>query len=58
MHHLWEDPRCNLRNQVNCLVPELIFLVISAVLSGMNTWREIHALGNHKLEWLRKFLPY
>ncbi len=53
-----EDPRCNLRNQVDYSLPEIFFLVISAVVSGMNTWDEISEFGNHKLGWLRGYFPY
>jgi len=53
-----KDPRCNIRNQVDYTLPELMFLVISAVVSGMNTWDEISEFGDHKLEWLRKFFPF
>lgn len=53
-----EDPRCNIRNQIDYSLPELMFLVISAVVSGMNTWDEISEFGDHKLDWLRKFFPF
>lgn len=53
-----EDPRCNIRKQVDYSLPELMFLVISAVVSGMNTWDEISEFGDHKLDWLRKFFPF
>lgn len=53
-----EDPRCNLRNQVDYSLPELMFLVISAVVSGMNTWHDIAMFGEQKQDWLRTFYPY
>ena len=53
-----KDPRCNIRNQVDYSLPELMFLVISAVVSGMNTWDEISTFGKHKLDWLRKYFPF
>lgn len=35
-----------------------MFLVISAAVSGMNTWTDIESFGEEKLDWLRKFFPY
>ena len=35
---------------------EVLFLVISAVLSGTATWEEIQNFGEQKLEWLRKLV--
>lgn len=37
---------------------EIIFLVISATISGCDGWKAIRDFGTIKLEWLRKFLPY
>ena len=53
-----EDPRCNLRNQVDYPLEEVLFLVVSAVISGMDTWKAITLFGESKLDWLRKYLPY
>jgi len=53
-----EDPRCNLRNQVRHRLDEILFLIISAVISGANDWDEIAAFGEVKLDWLRKFYPF
>ena len=53
-----KDPRCNLRNQVHYPLTELLFMVISAVVSGTNDWDEIALFGKEKLHWLRKFFPY
>ena len=39
-------------------LPEIVFLVISAVLSGAQFWDEIQDFGEQKLEWLRKYLPF
>jgi len=52
------DPRCNKRNIVDYPLNELMFLVISASVSGMNTWTDIQTFGEYKLEWLRNFFPY
>jgi len=53
-----EDPRCNIRNQVRHRLDEILFLIISAVVSGANDWNEIAAFGEVKLDWLRKFYPF
>ena len=53
-----EDPRCNLRNQVDYSLQEVMFLVISAVISGMTSWKEIHLFGLEKQQWLRKHFPF
>ena len=53
-----EDPRSNLRNQVRYQLDEILFLVISAVVSGANDWDEIALFGQAKVDWLRKFFAY
>ena len=53
-----EDPRCNLRNQVRHRLEDILFLVISAVISGANDWDEIADFGEEKLDWLRTFFPF
>lgn len=37
---------------------EIIFLCISAVISGFQDWDEIVDFGESKIDWLRKYLPY
>jgi len=37
---------------------EILFVVLSAVVSGMNFLTEIERFGELKLEWLRTILPY
>jgi len=49
------DPRCNKRNIVDYPFNELMFLVISASVSGMNTWTDIQIFGENKLIGLRNF---
>jgi len=53
-----EDPRSNKRNTLHHSLVEMMFLVISGVISGMNTWSDIESFGEEKLDWLRKFFPY
>ena len=37
---------------------EILFLTISACISGANSWTAIEAFGKSKLDWLRRFHPY
>ena len=37
---------------------EIIFLSLSAVVSGCNTWQTIEEFGNLKLDWFRLYFPY
>ncbi len=53
-----EDPRCNKRNTVSYPLVELMFLVISATVSGWTHWTDIQLFGEENLNWLRKFFPY
>ena len=53
-----KDPRRT--NKGNYFYPlnEILFLTISAVISGAENWTMIQGFGESKLEWLRKFFPY
>ena len=51
-----EDPRVE-RTKVYPLM-EIIFLVVSAAISGCEGWKSIKDFGDIKLSWLRQFLPY
>lgn len=37
---------------------EVLFLVISGVLSGLEDWVHISEFGKDQIDWLRKFLPF
>lgn len=37
---------------------DILFLAITAVISGCEGWEEIQDFGNDKLDWLRKYLPF
>ena len=50
------DPRIN-RCKIYPLL-EIIFLSISAVISGASGWEDIEDFGHTKLSWLRQFLPF
>jgi hypothetical protein len=51
-----QDPRVD-RTQRYPLI-EIIFLIISATISGCEGWKSIRDFGMLKLDWLRKYLPY
>lgn len=52
------DPRRT--DKGNFLYPliEVVFLVISSVLSNADDWSAISMFGKSQLDWLRKFFPY
>ena len=37
---------------------DVLFLAITAVISGCEGWEEIEDFGNEKLDWLRQYLPF
>ena len=51
-----EDPRIDRTKRYPLI--EIIFLIISATISGCEGWKSIRDFGLLKLEWLRQFLPY
>ena len=51
-----EDPRVDRTKDYP--LEEILFLVLAAVVSGVNHITEIELFGNTKLEWLRTILPY
>lgn len=51
-----QDPRIERTKRYPLI--EIIFLIISATISGCDGWKSIRDFGVIKLEWLRKFLPY
>lgn len=53
-----KDPRRTNRGNLRYPLEEILFLCISAVLSGMNEWTSIVMFGGLKLEWLRQYYPY
>lgn len=50
------DPRVDRTKRYPLI--EIIFLVVTAVISGCEGWKQIKDFGDMKLDWLRKFLPY
>jgi predicted transposase YbfD/YdcC len=53
-----EDPRRTNKGHFYYPLNEILFLVISAVVSGFTDWTSIQIFGNAKLDWLRHFFPY
>ena len=51
-----EDPRVDRTKQYPLI--EVIFLTISAVISGADHFTEIVMFGDEQIDWLRKFLPF
>lgn len=53
-----EDPRRI--NKGNYFYPllEIVFLTISAVISGADSWTMVQQFGESKEEWLRKYFPF
>jgi predicted transposase YbfD/YdcC len=52
------DPRRTMKGNIVFSLEELLFLTISAVICGCNTWVAIAEYGRLKKDWLRKFYPY
>ena len=51
-----DDPRVDRTKRYPLI--EIIFLIISATISGCEGWKSIRDFGLLKLDWLRNFLPY
>lgn len=52
------DPRRTIKGHIQYPLDEILFLVISAVLSGADGWVSANAFGKSKLAWLRQYLEY
>lgn len=52
------DPRRTSKGHLVYPLEEILFLTISACVSGSNCWTGIQSFGEEKLDWLRKFFPY
>lgn len=53
---LVEETRTDI-NRKHDLV-DVMFLVISAIMSGAEGWRDIETYGNSKADWLRQYRPF
>jgi predicted transposase YbfD/YdcC len=58
LDHLNEVPEPRQSGKIAYPLDEILFLTISAVVSGCSEWDEIVDFGEDKLEWLRKYRPY
>ena len=52
------DPRRISKGNYYYPLKEILFLVISAVISGANGWTSVELFGKAKLEWLQQFFRY
>jgi DDE_Tnp_1-associated len=50
------DPRKDINVKHNLL--EVIFLTITAVISGCEGWKDIYDFGRVKLSWLRQYREF
>ena len=50
------ETRSNINRKHNLV--DVIFLVVSAIMSGAEGWRDIETYGDRKLQWLRKFRAF
>jgi len=53
-----KDPRRTNKGNFYYPLQEILFLTISAVISGADGWVSISQFGESKLSWLRKYYPY
>ena len=51
-----EDPRSDINMKHDLL--DILFLTVSAVLSGAEGWKDIKEFGDEKLAWLRRYRPF
>ncbi len=52
------DPRRTNKGNFTYPLNEILFLTISAVVSGMKGWSDIELFGKSKLDWLQQYFPY
>jgi hypothetical protein len=53
-----KDPRLTVKGNHLYPLEEILFLSISAVISGADSWTSISLFGRSKLDWLIKWYPY
>jgi len=58
IEHFGDLPDPRVRGRTDYPLIEIVFLSISAIISGFDGWEAIEDFGHGKLSWLRKFLPY
>ena len=52
------DPRRITKGNFQYPLEEILFLNISAIISGFTQWKEIVCFGEEKIDWLRKFFAF
>lgn len=58
IEHFDELPDPRVRGRTDYPLIEIVFLCISAIISGFDGWEAIEDFGRAKLDWLRKFRLY
>ena len=53
-----KEPRRTSKGNFQYPLDEILFLTISAFISGLWEWDDIHIFGELKINWLRRFYPY
>ncbi len=53
-----DDPRRTSKGNLKHPLVDILFLVVSAVVSGCNDWEAIETFGEGQIGWLRKYYPY
>ncbi len=53
-----KDHRRINKGNIRYSLQEILFLTLSGVVSGCNTWESIAEFGKLKLDWFRKYFPY
>lgn len=53
-----KDPRRKTKGNFRHDLMDMIFLVVSAVVSGANDWQHIEEFGEQQIDWLRKFAKF
>ncbi len=51
-----DDPRSPINRKHNLL--DIMFVTVSAVMSGAEGWKDIKDFGDTKLQWLRQFRDF
>ena len=51
-----DDPRMNRAKRHP--LSEILFLILAAVICGVQSWCGVEEFGHDRLEWLRKYFPY
>lgn len=58
IEHFGELPDPRVRGRTDYPLIEIVFLCISAIISGFDGWEAIEDFGCGKLNWFRNYLSY